>query len=73
MNTHNLKGQIHGPWKTDNGSFGSYINGNAHGYFELYFDNGRLADCGLYDNDFKVGYWKHYNSKGQSKQMEFYL
>jgi antitoxin component YwqK of YwqJK toxin-antitoxin module len=40
------------------------VNGNRHGYWEYYYDNGNLSYKGNYVDDIKHGYWEYYWSNG---------
>lgn len=40
-------------------------NGDKHGLWEHYFENGNLYSIGLYKNGEEEGYWEYYYDNGQ--------
>jgi antitoxin component YwqK of YwqJK toxin-antitoxin module len=51
---------------------GNYINGEYHGYWELYYYNGKLMSKGNYNNGIQVGIWEYYD-KIKTYKKEYYL
>ena len=47
--------------------------GQAHGYWEVYWDNGNLSYKGNYSNVKKHGCWEWYYSNGKPRLKEFYI
>jgi antitoxin component YwqK of YwqJK toxin-antitoxin module len=47
-------------------------NGERHGYWEEYYDNGKLAYKGNYVNGKRHGYWESYYSNGELYYKGFY-
>jgi antitoxin component YwqK of YwqJK toxin-antitoxin module len=48
-------------------------NGERHGYWEWYYDNGQLSYKGNYVNGKLHGYWESYYSNGQLAYKGFYI
>jgi len=48
----------------------NYVNGELHGAAAFYEDNGNLKYKGLYEHDFKVGYWEFYMDGELSESKE---
>ncbi len=46
--------------------------GKAHGYWETYYSNRRVAYKGHLDNGKRIGLWKYYNSNGVLFMQIFY-
>lgn len=47
--------------------------GQAHGYWEVYWDNGNLSYKGNYINVKKHGCWEWYYNNGKPRLKEFYI
>jgi antitoxin component YwqK of YwqJK toxin-antitoxin module len=48
-------------------------NGNRHGYWEYYYDNGNLCSKGNYVDGKEQGYWEKYHSNGKLNQIIYYI
>jgi len=48
----------------------NYVNGELNGAAAFYEDNGNLKYKGLYEHDFKVGYWEFYMDGELSESKE---
>jgi antitoxin component YwqK of YwqJK toxin-antitoxin module len=46
------------------------VNGNIHGKYVKYFENGKVASEGEYNNGSKTGVWKNYFENGALKSEE---
>ena len=47
--------------------------GQAHGYWEEYYNNGQLMYKGNYVDDNRHGYWEWYSYNGQLKSKQYYI
>jgi uncharacterized protein len=47
--------------------------GQPHGYWESYYDDGQLEYKGNYVNDKRHGYWEDYWSNGQLRDKRYYI
>jgi hypothetical protein len=47
--------------------------GNAHGYWETYWNNDKSHWEGNFNNGIECGYWTWYKPDGEIFQKEFYL
>lgn len=47
-------------------------NGQRHGYWEMYFNNGRPYYKGFYHNDEPVGYWEFYQKHNDNVIYIYY-
>jgi antitoxin component YwqK of YwqJK toxin-antitoxin module len=53
-------------------SKGNYLNGLRHGYWEGYSEHSYLIWKGNYLNDELIGFFLHYDNKGNITQKEFF-
>jgi len=44
-----------------------------HGYWEYYYNNGKVQYKGYYINSKRDGLWEWYYDNGQLKQKEYYI
>ena len=47
-------------------------NGEKHGLWEHYFENGNLYSIGLYKNGMRSGNWEFYYSNGGLRDKKLY-
>lgn len=48
-------------------------HGDKHGYWEEYYDIGKLSYKGNYKNGIRDGYWESYHSTEVIESKNFYL
>ena len=49
------------------------IEGKQEGYWEYYYDNGKLMSKGNCINHFKEGYWEYYISNGELYAIKYFV
>ena len=47
-------------------------NGERHGIWEVYYDNGQLGFKCIYENGNLIGLWEWYDKGGLNKNIKFY-
>ena len=47
--------------------------GKQEGYWEYYYDNGKLESKGKYINGKKEGYWEWYHSNGELYLINYFV
>jgi antitoxin component YwqK of YwqJK toxin-antitoxin module len=50
----------------------NYKNGQLHGEFKEYFENGKTKNSGAYEDNRKVGVWESYHAGGVKMSLERY-
>ena len=47
-------------------------NGNIHGLYKLYREDGVLSEKGMFKEGYRDGVWKYYDLAGKIEKTEFY-